>query len=208
MPKLGAFTFVLHSHLPYARQAGRWPHGEEWLHEAAAETYVPLLDANVSVNSGTEFFVTVGVQNAADTLGVRSDSLSSPATTSASYNGSSWNPWTKGHLRMRAIVAGGSAVTDVEQDEEGTPVAYDLFQNYPNPFNPATTLQYQLAAPGQVRLIVYDMLGREVSTLVNEKKGAGSHTVRFDAGRLASGVYFYRMEANGFVQTKKMTLLR
>jgi len=59
-----------------------------------------------------------------------------------------------------------------------------------------------------VRLIVYDMLGREVSTLVNEKKGAGSHTVRFDAGRLASGVYFYRLEANGFVQTKKMTLLR
>ncbi len=174
----------------------------------ATWNYVPLLEANVSVNSGTEFFVTVGVQNATDTLGVRSDSLSSPATTSASYNGSSWSAWTKGHLRMRAIVAGGSAVTDVEQDEEGTPVAYDLFQNYPNPFNPATTLQYQLAAPGQVRLIVYDMLGREVSTLVNEKKGAGSHTVRFDAGRLASGVYFYRLEANGFVQTKKMTLLR
>jgi subtilisin family serine protease len=174
----------------------------------ATWNYVPLLDANVSVNAGTEFFVTVGVQNASDTLGVRYDSLSSPATTSASYNGSSWSPWTKGHLRMRAIVAGGNAVTDVEQDDEGTPVAYDLLQNYPNPFNPATTLQYHLAAPGQVRLIVYDMLGREVSTLVNEKKGAGAHTVRFDAGRLASGVYFYRLEANGFVQTKKMTLLR
>src|SRR3954454_18383733 len=62
MAKLGAFTFVLHSHLPYARQAGMWPHGEEWVHEAIAETYVPLLDALTDlVEEGVQFHLTIGI---------------------------------------------------------------------------------------------------------------------------------------------------
>ncbi|MFP4323976.1 MAG: 1,4-alpha-glucan branching protein, partial [Anaerolineales bacterium] len=62
MPSLGAFTFVLHSHLPYARQAGRWPHGEEWIHEAASETYIPLLNALYDLrDEGVKYQLTIGI---------------------------------------------------------------------------------------------------------------------------------------------------
>jgi len=169
--------------------------------------YVPFLSANVNVSSGTEFFVVLSLSTPTDSLGVRRDQVSDPSSTSYSYNGSAWSQVTAGHFRMRAIVASGNAVTDVEQ-APGMPVSYELLQNYPNPFNPATTIQYQVAEPGTVRLVVLDMLGRQVSTLVNERKAAGAYAVRFDARGLASGVYFYRLEANGFVQTKKMTLVR
>ncbi|MBC8044195.1 MAG: T9SS type A sorting domain-containing protein, partial [Rhizobacter sp.] len=83
-----------------------------------------------------------------------------------------------------------------------------LSQNYPNPFNPATTIRYQLASAGQVSLKVFDMLGKEVATLVNERKAAGNYAVPFNANKLSSGIYFYRLQAGGKVETKKMTLLR
>jgi hypothetical protein len=85
---------------------------------------------------------------------------------------------------------------------------YGLTQNYPNPFNPATTITYQIRSAGQVTLRVYDVLGREVATLVNEYSQAGSYTKTFDASRLSSGVYFYRLQAGSFVNTKKMVLAK
>jgi len=92
---------------------------------------------------------------------------------------------------------------------DGTlPIRFDLTQNYPNPFNPSTTIKYELPTSTVVRLSVFDMLGREVSVLVNERKDAGVHEVRFDGSNLASGVYLYRLEAGGFVQSLKLTLLR
>ncbi len=93
-------------------------------------------------------------------------------------------------------------------EEPMVPATYSLDQNYPNPFNPTTVIRYSLPAMSQVRLAVFDMLGRQVSELVNEKKEAGSYEVRFDATGLASGVYFYRIEAGNFVQTRKLLLLR
>jgi hypothetical protein len=81
-------------------------------------------------------------------------------------------------------------------------------QNYPNPFNPATTISYQLPESGPVALMVFDVLGRVVRTLVNQEQPAGRHTVTFDASDLASGVYFYRMQAAGFAQTMRLLLLR
>jgi len=83
-----------------------------------------------------------------------------------------------------------------------------LAQNYPNPFNPATTIAYELATPSDVRLSVCDVLGREVSVLVNERREAGGHEVRFEASGMASGVYLCRLEAGGIVQTRKLLLLR
>ena len=83
-----------------------------------------------------------------------------------------------------------------------------LLQNYPNPFNPSTEISYSLSATGHVTLKIYDVLGREVATLVNEKQGAGAHTVRFDGSRLSSGVYFYRLNAGDFVATKKLVLTK
>jgi hypothetical protein len=86
--------------------------------------------------------------------------------------------------------------------------SYELSQNYPNPFNPATTIRYQLPKDGMVTLKVYDILGAEVVTLVNEEKAAGKYEVNFDASRLASGVYIYRIQVNEFNSVKKMVLLK
>jgi hypothetical protein len=80
--------------------------------------------------------------------------------------------------------------------------------NYPNPFNPATVISYQLPVASQVHLAVYDLIGREVAVLVNEKKEPGSHQVRFDAVALTSGVYLYKMTAGAFVQIRRMIVIR
>ena len=86
--------------------------------------------------------------------------------------------------------------------------SYRLEQNYPNPFNPTTNITYVLPKAENVSLKVYDVLGREVATLVNEVKPAGAYTVPFNASSLASGVYFYKLQAGSFVQTKKMMLVK
>ena len=85
---------------------------------------------------------------------------------------------------------------------------FELAQNYPNPFNPTTAIKFNLPEGGNVKLSVYNLLGQEVATLVNGFKEAGSHTVNFDASNLMSGIYLYKIQANGFVQTRKMTLLK
>jgi tetratricopeptide (TPR) repeat protein len=88
------------------------------------------------------------------------------------------------------------------------PKTYSLSQNFPNPFNPATTVRYQIPKPGEVTLKVYDILGREVATLVKENKIEGSYDFSFNASRFASGVYIYQLRVNDYVSTKKMILLK
>jgi hypothetical protein len=88
------------------------------------------------------------------------------------------------------------------------PRDYGLEQNFPNPFNPTTSIAYEIPAFSHVTMKVYDMLGREVATLVNEEKPAGRYTVQFNASGLASGVYLYEMEAGSFVQIRKLVVLR
>jgi hypothetical protein len=85
---------------------------------------------------------------------------------------------------------------------------YELSQNYPNPFNPVTTIDYSIGSPGLATLKVYDMLGIEVASLVNENKETGSYSVEFNAGNLPSGIYVYRLTADKFVETKKLILLK
>jgi len=109
-----------------------------------------------------------------------------------------------------------SAPTSVETNASSIPTAFVLHQNYPNPFNPSTTIVYSLPTPQLVKLKVYDVLGHEVATLVNERKAAGNFQVSFDASKLTSGIYLYRLEAGdpstgsgqGFVEIKKMILVR
>ena len=88
--------------------------------------------------------------------------------------------------------------------QQAEPATFSLSQNYPNPFNPSTMITYQTAKTGQVRLSVYDILGREVATLVNSVQPQGLHEVRFDGGALSSGVYIYRLQTPEFVQQRKM----
>jgi hypothetical protein len=85
---------------------------------------------------------------------------------------------------------------------------FSLEQNYPNPFNPATTVKYQIPESDLVNLKVFDVLGNEVATLVNEKQPAGSYEVEFSASELASGIYLYKLVSGSFVETKKMILLK
>ena len=88
------------------------------------------------------------------------------------------------------------------------PDEFTLNQNYPNPFNPTTVISYELPQSANVRLEVYDMAGRQVATLVSGQVAAGRHTVNFDASRLSSGVYLYRLQAGSSVQTRKLTILK
>jgi len=93
------------------------------------------------------------------------------------------------------------------------PEAFKLYQNYPNPFNPTTTIQYTLSADltyetQDVRLTVYDMLGREVDVLVSEKQNPGNYEVNFNATNLTNGVYFYKFSAGQFTDTKKLILMK
>jgi hypothetical protein len=81
-------------------------------------------------------------------------------------------------------------------------------QNYPNPFNPVTSIRYSIAVKGFVTIKIYDILGREVNTIVNELRDAGTYEVMLDASRFASGVYFYTINSGSFTDTKKMLLVK
>jgi hypothetical protein len=106
-----------------------------------------------------------------------------------------------------------NSVTDIT--DKSQPEEFYLSQNYPNPFNPTTKIKFSISqsplsfGEGQgVRLVVYDVLGNEVATLVNEEKPAGSYEIEFNASGLSSGVYFYKLIAGNFIQMKKMILIR
>jgi hypothetical protein len=89
-----------------------------------------------------------------------------------------------------------------------TPLVFNLYQNYPNPFNPSTIIKYSIPKTSKVKLTLFNLLGEEVTTLVNEEKNAGYHQVDFNANNLPSGIYFYQLKTNSYVETKKMILLK
>ena len=110
--------------------------------------------------------------------------------------------------RVEFVVIKTGVVTGVTLIDNGVPTAFALEQNFPNPFNPSTEIRFHLPQSGHVSLIVYNMLGQEVATLVNGVKTAGSYGVSFDAGNLASGMYLYRLQAAGFADMKKLVILK
>ncbi|MCX6133925.1 MAG: T9SS type A sorting domain-containing protein [Ignavibacteriales bacterium] len=115
---------------------------------------------------------------------------------------------SSGSGQSRALsITSAEIVTSVDQ-ERSMPLAFSLHQNYPNPFNPSTALSFRLSAISLVTLKVSNALGEEVATLVNEVRPAGLNSVRWDASSLPSGVYYYRLQSNGYLATKKMLLLR
>ncbi|MBE0571547.1 MAG: T9SS type A sorting domain-containing protein [Ignavibacteriaceae bacterium] len=99
-------------------------------------------------------------------------------------------------------------VVSVENGQNPIETEFKLEQNYPNPFNPTTSIQYAIGSRQFVTIKVYDVLGNEIATLVNEEKPAGEYEVEFDAVGLPSGVYFYQLKSGSFTETKKMILLR
>ena len=107
-----------------------------------------------------------------------------------------------------AITRYGVPIVGVTPISTTVPDNFSLGQNYPNPFNPTTNIKFAVPQSGLVTIKVYDLLGKEIATLVNEVKNAGSYVVDFNASTLASGVYFYKMEVNGFREVKRMTLIK
>jgi hypothetical protein len=141
--------------------------------------------------------------------------LKGHGTTPSGYKYSYFTPSISDSVRwyrLRSVDYGGKIHTfagvQLTNSQAAIPTSYALSQNYPNPFNPSTLISYQLPVSSQITLRVYDVLGREVATLVNEKKAAGNYTASFDASKFASGVYFYKLQAGNFVQTKKMLLVK
>jgi len=120
--------------------------------------------------------------------------------------------WTSGgtqYLRNhKVLVDFQNTVTGMAHAEGMTPKTYALYQNYPNPFNPSTTIMYDVPKDSRVKIVVYDILGREVATLVDEAQNAGRYQSVWNANRLASGVYFYRIQAGEFAATRKVLLLK
>jgi hypothetical protein len=140
-------------------------------------------------------------------------------------NGSSWTYAGLDSISVRALVVYGDSVyavtyndglyiltrngtTNSVQTSTTPPSTFVLLQNYPNPFNPTTAIRFSIPQRERVSLIVYDVLGREVSTLVNGDLEAGPHQATFDAAKLASGIYLYRLKAGTFTATKKLVLLK
>jgi len=111
--------------------------------------------------------------------------------------------------RLKQIDYDGSfEFSDIVEVEIISPIEFSLKQNYPNPFNPTTTIQYSIPESGNVKLIVYNSLGEQVATIVNDFKESGNHQVEFDATRLSSGIYYYSLQINSFVETKKMVIMK
>jgi hypothetical protein len=99
-------------------------------------------------------------------------------------------------------------ITDIESFTSHTTAKFVLKQNYPNPFNPVTKINYSVPKMSFIKINVYDILGNEITTLVNEEKSAGDYAVEFNGSNLSSGIYFYRMQTGTFIDIKKFILMK
>jgi len=113
-----------------------------------------------------------------------------------------------GLMTPNAVVLRQSNLLSVPDESLSGDINFILKQNYPNPFNPSTVISYHLPITSKVSLKVYNVLGKEIAILVNEKLGAGDHEIEFDASGLPSGIYFYQLKVENYIETKKMILLR
>ncbi|MCH8568938.1 MAG: T9SS type A sorting domain-containing protein [Balneolales bacterium] len=164
-----------------------------------AEAKITLLDTQTgqSYDLGYEDYVDFTLQASGRDAAVRSMVFQRPDIKPMGLK--------SGGQRFVIIVNSMATSTEPAQD---LPDVFGLFQNYPNPFNPATKIQYQLPQASDVRLEVFNLQGQLVAVLADGRQNAGVHTVTFDASRLASGIYIYRLRAGSFTQSQKMTLIK
>ena len=180
------------------------------------------------------YFTVTGPQNeiyVTGNVGVSSGGTTYHGLETVRYNSDGSNPWiaevnqyagigkgialgadfslyTVGMFYYSVIKYSQSSPTDVEENSSEVPETFALNQNYPNPFNPNTVISYRLPVTSNVLLKVYNIIGNEVATLVNEEKSPGNYQVSFDASSLSSGTYFYKLTTDSFTETKKMMLLK
>jgi hypothetical protein len=116
------------------------------------------------------------------------------------YDSDNSTTWDNGNFDL---------VTSIEnENQSGSNISYQLCQNFPNPFNPTTAIQYYLPERNTIKLVIYNTIGQEVAVIVDGVKEAGTYNIDFNASELPSGIYFYRLQAGSFIQTKKMVLLK
>jgi len=163
-------------------------------------THTPLIDEGyVSISR-------VNPGNSPSTYAVHMVYMKDPGDGPSSFNGTGTAlPSTLNWLIYRKIT---SPTVGVNQISSEVPSKYSLSQNYPNPFNPTTNIKFALSKSGFVSLKIYDLSGREVSSLVNENLSVGTYSYTFDASKLSSGIYFYTLKSNNFSETKKMMLIK
>jgi Secretion system C-terminal sorting domain len=116
--------------------------------------------------------------------------------------------WAVGSEGLVIKTTNGGELVPIKEIQSEVPQSYSISQNYPNPFNPSTHFRIRIAEYGLVRLTVYDVLGREVQVIVNQQLSPGTYEVGFDGSDLSSGVYFYTLSANEFVESRKMVLIK
>ncbi|MBF8294050.1 MAG: hypothetical protein HW389_595 [Bacteroidetes bacterium] len=184
-------------------------------------SFIDMVPTGVIVTAGQDYHLVVSTANTQDTIKLRTDvSPAVPTNRSSIYTGGRWlnlvDPSSgissPANLRIRAVVTSSSGLVSA-RNETGVPTVFELLQNYPNPFNPTTTIRYSVPAQGRVRLRVFDLVGREVASLVDEEEASGSYLINWrgtdNYGRsLASGVYFYKLDGPGQQITKKLILLK
>jgi len=139
---------------------------------------------------------------------IRSNSFGASFSYESIYFIDTITGWTVGSNGIILKTTTGGVLTNFSNISSEIPEKFSLSQNYPNPFNPRTVISYELRVTSFAKLIVYDVLGNEVATLVNDKQSAGTYSVEFDGSGFASGVYFYKLEAGEFSETKRMVLLK
>ena len=180
----------------------------------------PINSANVSISTIVDAYGTMTIPGGAsyEALRIREE-LTINGMTSVNYSflaksgaqvnvsATSPNPPNSGSINVEGTVYYDGLTSSVRQISE-LPNDYSLSQNYPNPFNPSTNIEYSIPSESYVELKVYDVLGNEVATLVNEQQQAGIYRADFTADNLPSGVYFARITANEYSQVVKMTLLK
>lgn len=170
-----------------------------------------------ALNGASKYWIDISTKDDFSTiLSSYNNKLVDNVTT---FNVTGLLPNTTYYFRVCASNSGGTSpysntiiivtkVTGISDDLSAIPNTFELYQNYPNPFNPTTTIKYQIPENAFVALKVYDITGREISTIVNDFKSAGTYEVKFDSERLPSGIYISKIEAGKFIQIKKMILIK
>jgi hypothetical protein len=171
---------------------------------AGASGYNLLIEVCYN-NSSYTSYSTVNSSSATGMYWGRYGDLSSGDGCATTTWSSTTAPTTRANTRF---VVNPAVIVGIGNNNGIVPNIYSLSQNYPNPFNPVTQISYGIPKQGLVKLTVYDILGREITKLVNEVKPAGTYMVDFDGAKLASGTYFYKLEANEFTSVKKMVLIK
>ena len=179
-----------------------------WTKISSLNSQVGLSYSSVSTEGmliGTDSFGVFLFSDEGDSLGSRNEGLTNLNVQALTLDNNGYVYAGTGNGVWRRPL---SEVTPVEENQIEIPSSYNLSQNYPNPFNPSTKIKYSIPQSSNVVIKVFDILGNEIETLVNEEKSTGSYELSWNAANLPSGVYFYQLKAGDYTSVKKMILLR